>query len=140
MASGIAKSLDQIAWELKGIKNVLASIWESRYKNQDTDGLNPEAYADEYISIEECSKRLNVAEQTVRNWIAVGKKDPTKGWSEGLHYVNVSPEDNKKAAVRIPWNQLVRGFSKNKNIESSDLHKRPMYQPRHNNLNNGSPF
>ena len=54
MKPGIRKGLEDIAWELKGIKNILASIWHSRYENNSTDVLNPQAFADEYISTEEC--------------------------------------------------------------------------------------
>ena len=38
---------------IKGHKNILASIWHSRYENNSTDVLNPQAFADEYISTEE---------------------------------------------------------------------------------------
>ena len=41
MRPGIRKGLEDIAWELKGIKNILASIWHSRYENNSTDVLNP---------------------------------------------------------------------------------------------------
>ena len=37
MRPGIRKGLEDIAWELKGIKNILASIWHSRYENNSTD-------------------------------------------------------------------------------------------------------
>ena len=84
MRPGIRKGLEDIAWELKGIKNILASIWHSRYENNSTDVLNPQAFADEYISTEECSRRLGVSDQTLRNWMALGKKNPEKGWVEGI--------------------------------------------------------
>ena len=79
MAYGTRKGLEDIAAELKGIKNVLASMWHSRYQDGETDVLNPEAYADEYISTEECAKRLGVSDQTLRNWMAIGRKTPDKG-------------------------------------------------------------
>ena len=106
MRPGIRKGLEDIAWELKGIKNILASIWHSRYENNSTDVLNPQAFADEYISTEECSRRLGVSDQTLRNWMALGKKNPEKGWVEGIHYVNASPDSGRKALNRIPWNLL----------------------------------
>lgn len=140
MQSGIVKAMESIAWELKGIKNVLSSIWEARYQTEETRLLNPQSFADEYISVEDCAKRLNVAEQTVRNWISIGKKNPQKGWTEGIHYVNVSPEKGKKALVRIPWNQLVQAFSKNASITNFDFISKAGYQPQHNRLDNGSPF
>jgi hypothetical protein len=121
MKYGLRKSLEDIAFELKGIKNILGSMWHSRYSNGEIDTLNPEAYADEYISTEECGKRLGVSDQTIRNWIAIGRRDPNKGWKEGIHFVNVSPDPNRKAVLRVPWNQLVQSFSKNRDLESRDL-------------------
>jgi hypothetical protein len=129
MAYGIRKGLEDVAWELKGIKNILSSLWHSRYENGETDILNPQAYADEYISTEECARRLNVSDQTLRNWMAMGRKNPEKGWVEGIHYVNASPDPNRKAVIRIPWNQLVRSFAKNRDMEPNDYRKKapPMY-------------
>jgi hypothetical protein len=121
MKYGIRKGFEDIAHELKGIKNVLASMWHSRYSTGETDLMNPEAFTDEYISTEECGKRLGVSDQTIRNWIAIGKKTPDKGWVEGIHYVNVSPDYKKKAIIRIPWNMLVQSFAKNKDVELNDL-------------------
>jgi len=123
MVHGIRKGLEDVAWELKGIRNILASMWHSRYENGETDALNPEAYADEYISTEECARRLNVSDQTLRNWMAIGRKTPDKGWVEGIHYVNACPNPSKKAIIRIPWNNLVRSFAKNRDMETTDYFK-----------------
>jgi hypothetical protein len=123
MTHGIRKGLEDIAWELKGIRNILASLWHSRYANGETDMLNPEAYADEYISTEECARRLSVSDQTIRNWITMGKKNVDKGWEEGIHYVNIAPGDTKKPVIRIPWNHLIQAFSKNKKVDILDLRK-----------------
>lgn len=117
--------MEDIAYELKGIRNILASMWHSRYSTGETDITNPEAFADEYISTEECGRRLGVSDQTIRNWISVGMKTPEKGWKEGLHYVNVSPDVHRKAIIRVPWNRLVQSFAKNENIEIRNL--RPTY-------------
>jgi hypothetical protein len=125
MPYGLRKGLEDIAYELKGIKNILGSMWHSRYANGETDTLNPQAFADEYISTEECSRRLGVSDQTIRNWIAIGRKTPSKGWVEGIHYVNVSPDVHKKAVLRIPWNRLIQSFAKNENIDLKNL--RPQY-------------
>lgn len=84
--------------------------------------MNPQAFADEYISTEECARRLSVSDQTIRNWIAIGKKQPEKGWTEGIHYVNIAPDHGKKAVIRIPWNFLVMSFSKNKDIALTDFY------------------
>jgi len=121
MQYGVRKGFEDVAHELKGIKNILASMWHSRYSTGETDVLNPEAYCDEYISTEECGRRLGVSDQTVRNWIAIGRKKPDKGWVEGIHYVNISPDHTKKAVLRIPWNQLVQSFAKNKDIDQTDM-------------------
>lgn len=121
MRYGLRKSLEDIAYELKGIKNILGSMWHSRYSNGETDALNPEAFADEYISTEECGKRLGVSDQTIRNWIAIGRKTPDKGWVEGIHYVNVSPDVHRKAVLRIPWNRLIQSFAKNENLDLKNL-------------------
>ena len=123
MVYGIRKGLEDVAAELKGIKNVLASMWHSRYESGETDVLNPEAYADEYISTEECARRLSVSDQTLRNWMAIGRRTPDKGWVEGIHYVNASPNPNKKAVIRIPWNNLVRSFAKNPELTNADYRK-----------------
>ena len=125
MAYGLRKGLEDIAYELKGIRNILGSMWHSRYSNAETDVANPEMFADEYISTEECGKRLGVSDQTIRNWISIGRKTPDKGWVEGIHYVNVSPDIHRKAVLRIPWNRLIQSFAKNENINLKNL--RPQY-------------
>jgi|TARA_A100001011_G_scaffold89025_1_gene93465 hypothetical protein len=129
MNTGLRKGLEDIAWELKGIKNILSSMWHSRYEKGITDSLNPQAFADEYISTEECSRRLGVSDQTLRNWMALGRKHPDKGWVEGIHYVNASPDSGRKALIRIPWNKLVQSFAKNKKFTPQDYRKKasPMY-------------
>ena len=113
--SDISKELSVIAGELKGIRNILASMWHSRYNNKETDQFSPEIYADEYISTEECAKRLGVTDQTIRNWILQGKKknktDNFMGWVQGVHYI-VIPAGKTKQLVRIPWNQLILSFHK----------------------------
>ena len=130
MNYGIRKGLEDIAWELKGIKNTLSAIWHSRYQDGQTDVLDPAAFSDEYISTEECAKRLGISDQTIRNWMALGRKSPDKGWIEGIHYVNASPNPTKKAIIRIPWNQLVQSFAKNRKMENQDYRKKasPMYK------------
>ena len=95
MQYGLRKSLEDIANELKGIRNILGSMWHSRYSNGETDVLSPQAFADEYISTEECGRRLGVSDQTIRNWMSIGRKQPGKGWVEGIHYANVSPDPKK---------------------------------------------
>lgn len=123
MRNGIRKGLEDVAWELRGIRTVLMSMWHSRYAEGETDVLNPDSYADEYVSTEECARRLGVSDQTVRNWMAIGRKTPEKGWVEGVHYVNVSPDASRKAVVRIPWNRLVQSFAKNRDLAPADYRK-----------------
>lgn len=127
MNHGLRKGLEDIAKELKGIRNILASMWHARYANGETDIVNPEAFTDEYVSTEECAQRLGISDQTIRNWISSGKKNPGKGWTEGIHYVNVTPDSTKKAVIRIPWNQLVASFAKNKEVTQLDFRRTDMY-------------
>ena len=56
---GIRKGLEDVAHELKGIRNILASMWHSRYSDGETDRLNPEAFADEYIAIFRLNYHIN---------------------------------------------------------------------------------
>jgi len=129
MTHGIRKSLEDVAYELRGIKNVLNSIWSAQYKTEGDNTVEPFAFTDEYISTEECARRLSVSDQTIRNWIAVGKKFPDKGWKEGLHYVNIGIESDKRAVIRIPWTRIVQSFSKNKEITLADFSKhKNLYQ------------
>lgn len=123
MNYGLRKGLEDIAVELKGIRTVLNSIWHSHYKNDESLAMNPEAYADEYISTEECGRRLGVSDQTIRNWIAVGKNKGDKGWKEGVHYINIAPDAGRKAIIRIPWNALIQSFAKNRNVKEEDFWK-----------------
>jgi excisionase family DNA binding protein len=128
MAYGIRKGLEDIAYELKAIKITLNSFWHLQNEKSASPGISPEAYADEYISTEECARRLNVSDQTIRNWIAVGKKSASNGWKEGTHYINISPEPNKKTILRIPWNSLVQSFVKNKKVDFHNLTITPLYR------------
>lgn len=124
---GIRKGLEDIAHELKGIKLILSCIWHSKYQNGETNKLNPEMFADEYISTEECARRLDVSDQTIRNWIGQGKTGKKGGWVEGIHYVNISPGGTVRASIRIPWNQLIASFSKNKDAGLLDFTGNRMY-------------
>ncbi|MGA1560741.1 MAG: helix-turn-helix transcriptional regulator [bacterium] len=112
MYYGLRKGLEDIAAELKGIRSVLACMWHSRYKNAETDLINPEVFADEYISTEECARRLGVSDQTIRNWILTGKKRPQHGWVYGIHYININPTNANKQIIRIPWNNLIQSYTK----------------------------
>lgn len=109
--TGIRTALENITDELKGIRVVLGAMWHSRYKNEETDVASPEIYADEYISVDECAKRLSVTDQTIRNWILQGKKNPKRGWVQGVHYITI-PKGSNKMMVRIPWNNLILSFYK----------------------------
>jgi hypothetical protein len=126
MSYGIRKGLEDVAHELKGIRNILASMWHGKYQTEETRLLNPESFADEYISNEECARRLGVSDQTLRNWMAMGRADSSKGWIEGVHYVNICPNPNKKAVIRVPWNNLIRSFAKDRPVTAIDLQKSPL--------------
>lgn len=121
--NGIKKAIEDVAHELKGIKNILNSMWYEKTENKNPASLCPDVYADEYISTEECARRLNVSDQTIRNWIAVGRRHKDKGWKEGIHYINITPDLSRKAIIRIPWNQVIQSFVKNRKLVPEDLHK-----------------
>lgn len=114
-ASGIVKALGAITAELRGIRNILSSMWHSRYQDGETDLVSPEVYSDEYISTEECARRLNVTDQTIRNWILQGKKKKDFGWQQGVHYI-VMPVGSHKKMIRIPWNQLILSYRKGEDV------------------------
>jgi len=115
--SDISASIDALKEELRGIKHILSSLWHSKYFTEETDQISPDFYADEYISTTECAKRLNVTEQTVRNWILAGKskrsKDQKPRWIQGVHYI-VIPRGTKRTTIRIGWNNLIMQFTKGK--------------------------
>ena len=113
--TGIKTALQNIADELRGIRVVLGAMWHSRYKNEETDVASPEIYADEYISVDECAKRLSVTDQTIRNWILQGKKKKDFGWQQGVHYI-VMPVGTHKKMIRIPWNQLILSYRKGEDV------------------------
>ncbi len=123
MSYGIMKGLEDIARELKGIKNILSSIWSAQYRDTTGTSVNPDIFADEYLSSEECAARLGITDQTIRNWIAMGRANPEKVWKEGVHYVNIFPDSAKKALIRIPWNALVQSFADNRKLENKDLYR-----------------
>jgi hypothetical protein len=130
--NGFYKVMKDVVHELRGIKNVLNSMWYDKHPDKNSSSLCPDAYADEYISTEECGRRLNVSDQTIRNWIAIGKNKPDNGWKEGIHYINIVPDSGRKAIIRIPWNQLIQSFIKNKKIEPEDFYKqKPLYKTSH---------
>ena len=81
----------------------------------ETDQVSPEIYADEYISTEECARRLAVGDQTIRNWILQGKKNNGYGWTQGVHYITI-PVGPRKQIIRIPWNHLILSFAKGDEI------------------------
>lgn len=122
MAYGIRKGLEDIAHELKGIKNILSSMWHAQNPAGESSAVNPELFADEYISTDECARRLSVSDQTIRNWISIGRTNPEKGWKEGIHYVNVMFDSSKRAVIRIPWNALIQSFASNRNVRLDDMY------------------
>jgi len=121
MDKDIPVVLSEIVSELKGVRHVLSSMWHSRYSEGETDVMNPEAYSDEYISIEECAKRLDIPEKKIRTWIQMGRKDKTTGWVEGVHYVNIGPDSDPRATIRFPWNFLIQSFSKGRALTAHDF-------------------
>lgn len=135
MDSEFKKSVEDIAYELKGIKHVLSSIWYARYNNDETDQVSPEFFADEYISTEECARRLGVTDQTIRNWILAGRNQPDKGWTQGVHYILINPL-TKKQIIRIPWNRLILSYAKGEKVTLRSFDRRiPLYQDHRSKRN-----
>jgi hypothetical protein len=130
MTHGIRKGLEDIAQELKGIRNILHTFWSLQASETQGSHINPEMYADEYISTEECARRLDVSDQTIRNWMKIGRQTPAKGWVEGVHYINISPDAARKSVFRVPWNQYIATFSKNRTAVKGDYekNKNPLYK------------
>jgi len=121
MDKDIQMCLSEVSSELKGIRHILSAMWHSRYSNEETNVMNPDSFADEYISIEECTSRLELTEKKIRTWIQMGRKDPETGWVEGVHYVNVGPSSDPRATIRIPWNTLIKTFAKGRPLTAHDF-------------------
>ena len=130
MTHGIRKGLEDIAQELKGVRNILHSFWSLQSAEAQGAHINPEMYADEYISTEECARRLDVSDQTIRNWMKMGRQNPDKGWVEFVHYINISPDAGRKSIFRVPWNQYIAELSKNRTATKGDYekNKNPLYK------------
>ena len=110
MSDAIADAINQLTVEVRCINRSLLAIW-SLLAPQEEAQL-PLGIDREYITIEECARRLEVSEQTIRNWIIKGKKDPD-GWVQGIHYITLPDSKGKgrtgrKQTVRIPWNTLIK--------------------------------
>jgi hypothetical protein len=58
----------------------------------------------------------------------IGKKDPSKGWTQNIHYVNISPDIKKKDTIRIPWNRLIASFAKNNDVSLLSFRARTKYK------------
>ena len=41
-AGGVVKALGAVTAELRGIRNILSSMWHSRYQNEETDLVSSE--------------------------------------------------------------------------------------------------
>lgn len=135
MPSPTNTGIRAIVSELRGIRLCLEAMWHSRYQNGETDVLDPRAYADEYITLEECARRLSISESTLRNWITMGRYAKT-GWKEGIHYVNMNADTVHRGTIRIPWNQLVGTFAANNKTDDSAFNRATKYKtkPREDDL------
>ena len=83
-------------------------MWHSRYFSEETDQVSPEVYADEYISTEECAKRLNISDQTIRNWILQGKKIQNR-LETGLHYIVIPGKQRNTVRTLESVNYFCKG-------------------------------
>lgn len=134
----IANVLETINGELKAIKHLLAATWREKYLDEMSPrGLTPELFTEEFITVEECAKRLNILEKQIEEFIIVGKRFPDKGWVLGVHYI-IIPHKSKDI-VRIPWNSLILSFAKaNKypDVNTFVKNKKPKYSSKRKVLEN----
>lgn len=110
MDDSIATAITELSKEVSAINRTLLAIWS--LISPSPHGQLPLAVDTEYITIEECARRLEISEQTIRNWIVKGKKDPD-GWVQGVHYITIPDSKGKgrtlrRQTVRIPWNTLIQ--------------------------------
>lgn len=122
----IIECLESIAYELKAIKLLMGATWREKYIDDGTSrGITPELFTEEFITIEECAKRLNMSEEKIQELILLGNRYPERGWTMGIHYIIV-PTEAKKTVFRIPWNSLVASFAKtDKNLDINSFAKTP---------------
>lgn len=128
-------ALRDIAMELKSLTSVLTSIWTLLAPDQEP--LVPHSLTDEYISIEEASRRLRLPPYTIKQWIAEGIRNPKRGWKQGVHYIVLDFFDVEDQAdpdmfmkryqqiIRIPWNFTMRHITlfeqKKRKVQVIDL-------------------
>jgi predicted transcriptional regulator len=108
MSEGLVSAVDRLTKEVSTINRTLLAIW-SLIDNEETAHV-PTAITDEYVSIDECARRLDVTEQTIRNWITQGKTGGA-GWIEGVHYIILPSgrsKSTRKNLIRIPWNTVIQ--------------------------------
>lgn len=96
----------------------MESIWT--LINPVEEPFYAKSLADEYITMNEAAKRLNVPIAQIKDWIVDGLRYPSKGWKQGIHYIilDYSTKENKVNAemfikkhqklIRIPWNAAMR--------------------------------
>lgn len=123
MSDTVSSAIDRLTKEISGVNRTLLAIW-SLIQNNDS-GLLPCGLDTEYITIEECARRLDVSERIIRNWILQGKKNPA-GWIQGVHYIllpsgNTTGPLSSKPTVRIPWNTLIHDIVLKKQNQKATL-------------------
>jgi len=125
MSEGLISAIDRLTKEVGTINRTLLAIW-SLIDNEETAHV-PAGIADEYVSIDECARRLDITEQTVRNWITQGKTGGL-GWVEGVHYIILpsgkSSKSTRKNLIRIPWNTIIQDMvvkKQNRKLELKDI-------------------
>jgi hypothetical protein len=126
MSEGIVSAIDRLSKEVATLNRTMLAIW-SLIDDEETAHI-PAGLADEYISIDECARRLDVTEQTVRNWITQGKKGGL-GWVEGVHYIILPSggggvSKRTRSHVRIPWNTVIQDMvirKQDRNLSLKDI-------------------
>jgi len=143
MSEGIVSAIDRLTKEVSTINRTLLAIW-SLIDGEETAHV-PAGIADEYISIDECARRLDVTTQTVRNWITLGKKG-SLGWIEGVHYIILpsgqsSNLKKSKTHIRIPWNTIIQDMvirKQDRNLSLKDIQQ--VLAPRFHNTSKDRYF
>lgn len=112
------EAIEKIGVQMESVVSVLGAIWTVIAPNQDP--IYPVSIADEYITIMEAARRLNVTETYITNLILKGIKNPKEGWVQGLHYIILDSYNKynddcpevftkyKARLIRIPWKATMK--------------------------------
>ena len=115
---GTTYYLAEISNEIRTLNRIMESMWTLLHPNEEP--FYAKSMCDEYITMNEAARRLNVPIAQIKDWIVEGMRYPSKGWKQGIHYIvlDYSSKENKINAevyvkrhqkfIRIPWNSAMR--------------------------------